>query len=90
MGYKSLKHFVDLLEQEGELIRIKEFVNPKLEITEIVDRISKNNGPALFFENTGTQFPLLINAFGSKRRICQLTCFLPFAKNLNSPRIDLH
>lgn len=70
MAYRSLKHFIDVLEKEGELIRIKDYVNPHLEITEIVDRISKNNGPALFFENTGTQFPLLINAFGSKKRIC--------------------
>ncbi|MCY7410128.1 MAG: menaquinone biosynthesis decarboxylase [Chitinophagales bacterium] len=70
MAYKSLQHFVGVLEKEGELIRIKEFVNPQLEITEIVDRISKNNGPALFFENTGTEFPLLINAFGSRKRIC--------------------
>lgn len=70
MAFKSLKQFIDVLERENELIRIKEFVNPHLEITEVVDRISKNNGPALLFENTGTEFPLLINAFGSKKRIC--------------------
>ncbi|HYV94137.1 MAG TPA: menaquinone biosynthesis decarboxylase [Chitinophagales bacterium] len=70
MSFKSLQQFVDVLEKEGELVRIKEFVNPILEITEIVDRVSKNNGPALLFENTGTEFPLLINAFGSKKRIC--------------------
>lgn len=70
MSYRSLKQFVDELERCGELIRIKEFVDPNLEMTEIVDRFSKNAGPALLFENTGTPFPLLINAFGSKRRIC--------------------
>jgi len=70
VAFKSLKQFIDVLERENELIRIKEFVNPHLEITEVVDRISKNNGPALLFENTGTEFPLLINAFGSKKRIC--------------------
>lgn len=70
MAYKSLKHFVDELEKEGELVRVKEFVSPRLEITEVVDRVSKNNGPAILFENTGTDFPLLINAFGSRKRIC--------------------
>jgi 4-hydroxy-3-polyprenylbenzoate decarboxylase len=70
MAYSSLQSFVQLLEKEGELIRISEFVSPKLEITEITDRISKKNGPAILFENTGTGFPLLINAFGSERRMC--------------------
>ena len=70
MAYKNLKHFIETLEKAGELVRIKEYVNPKLEITDIVDRIFKDNGPALLFENTGTDFPLLINAFGSEKRMC--------------------
>ncbi|MBK6482910.1 MAG: menaquinone biosynthesis decarboxylase [Chitinophagaceae bacterium] len=70
MSYRSLKQFVDELEACGELMRVKEFVDPNLEMTEIVDRFSKNAGPAILFENTGTPFPLLINAFGSRRRIC--------------------
>ena len=70
MSYKNLSQFISLLESSGELVRIKEFVSPKLEITEITDRISKQNGPALLFENTGTEFPVLINAMGSERRIC--------------------
>src|SRR5215831_10974186 len=70
MPYRSLQHYIDALENAGELVRIREYVNPKLEITEITDRISKNQGPALLFENTGTAFPLLINAFGSRKRIC--------------------
>ena len=71
MAYTSLNSFIDQLEKEGELIRIKEFVNPHLEITEITDRFSKqgDGGKALLFENTGTSFPLLINAFGSSRRM---------------------
>lgn len=67
--YHSLNQFIAQLEKENELIRIKEFVDPKLEITEITDRISKHNGKALLFENTGTAFPLLINAYGSEKRI---------------------
>ena len=70
MSYKSLTHFISALESAGELVRIKEFVSPKLEITEVADRMVKNGGKALLFENTGTQFPLLINAFASDRRIC--------------------
>ncbi len=71
MAYKSLAQFIDILEQENELIRIKEYVNPDLEITEITDRVSKskNGGKALLFENTGFDFPLLINAFGSEKRM---------------------
>ncbi len=70
MSYKKLSDFIIKLEDNNELIRIKEFVNPTLEITEIADRISKsNNNKAILFENTGTNFPLLINAFGSEKRI---------------------
>lgn len=69
MPYKNLREFIATLEQAGELVRIKEYVNPHLEITEITDRISKANGPALLFENTGTDFPLLINAMGTEKRM---------------------
>lgn len=71
MAYHSLNHFIETLDRKNELIRIKEYVNPELEITEITDRISKSEGggKALLFENNGTEFPLLINAFGSDTRI---------------------
>ncbi len=69
--YKNLQEFIYLLENEGELIRIKEYTDPILEITEITDRISKTQkgGKALLFENTGTGFPVLTNAFGSDKRM---------------------
>ena len=69
--FKSLKDFILTLETEGELVRIKEKLSPSLEITEIADRESKKpgGGKALLFENNGTEFPLLINAFGSDKRI---------------------
>ena len=70
MSYKSLQDFVDALERAGELVRVKEFVDPKLEITEIADRYIKSDKPALLFENTGTGFPLLINSMGSYKRMC--------------------
>lgn len=71
MAYQTLNDFIQKLEEQGELIRIKEFVDPELEITEITDRVSKmpDGGKALLFENNGTDFPLLINAFGSEKRM---------------------
>ncbi len=69
MPYSSLHDFISRLERANELVRIKEYVSPHLEITEITDRISKAGGPALLFENTGTDFPLLINAMGSEKRM---------------------
>jgi 4-hydroxy-3-polyprenylbenzoate decarboxylase len=72
MAYKNLQGFINILEKENELIRIKENVNPYLEIAEITDRISKNNngGKALLFENTGYDFPVLMNGYGSEKRMC--------------------
>ena len=70
MAFQNLKEFIQVLEKEGELIRIKEKINPYLEITEITDRVSKQYGPALLFENTGTDFPILINSMGNYKRMC--------------------
>jgi 4-hydroxy-3-polyprenylbenzoate decarboxylase len=69
MSYSGLYDFISHLEKKGELQRIKTFVNPVLEITEVTDRVTKAGGKALLFENTGTTFPLLINAFGSDTRM---------------------
>lgn len=71
MAYNGLNEFVEKLEASGELIRIKEYVSPIYEIAEITDRFCKqpNGGKAILFENTGTSFPVLTNAFGSDKRI---------------------
>ncbi len=70
MAYSSLREFVKALERADELKRIKTEVSPDLEITEITDRVSKAEGPALLFENVeGSEMPLLINAFGSYSRM---------------------
>ncbi len=70
MVFKNLQAFIKELESIGELKRISAEVDPVLEITEIADRISKDNGPALLFEHVkGSGFPLLINAFGSFKRM---------------------
>ena len=70
MAYNNLQDFVQALELEHELKRIAHPVKAELEITEIADRVMKRGGPALFFENvTGKNIPVLINAFGSKKRM---------------------
>jgi 4-hydroxy-3-polyprenylbenzoate decarboxylase len=70
MAYNSLAEFVQVLEKEGELKRISLPVKAELEITEIADRVMKSNGPTLLFENViGKQIPVLINAFGSMKRM---------------------
>src|SRR5258705_6349122 len=67
--YRNTQHWTKTLEDAGELVRIKEYVNPHLEIPEITDRVSKHLGPALLFENTGSKFPLLINSMGTEKRM---------------------
>ena len=70
MSFPNLQAFITALEKSGELIRINKYVSPHLQISEIADRMSKNNGKALLFENNGTEFPLLINSMGSEKRMC--------------------
>src|SRR6185503_20294000 len=68
---KDLREWIALLEREGELVRVGAEVDPDLEITEITDRVVKSGGPALLFENPkGSSHPLLINQFGTERRMC--------------------
>jgi 4-hydroxy-3-polyprenylbenzoate decarboxylase len=72
MAYESLAAFLEVLEAEGDLVRIRTEVDPILEITEITDRVSKAHGPALLFENIrGSRFPLAINVLGSERRMAK-------------------
>jgi 4-hydroxy-3-polyprenylbenzoate decarboxylase len=67
----DLRAWIALLEREGELVRVAAEVDPDLEITEIVDRTVKAGGPALLFEHPkGARHPLLINQFGTERRMC--------------------
>jgi 4-hydroxy-3-polyprenylbenzoate decarboxylase len=70
MPYKNLQQFIKELEASGKLRRISAEVEHDLEITEIADRISKSCGPALLFERVrGFSYPLLINAFGTYKRM---------------------
>lgn len=70
MAFSDLREFITFLESRGELVRVKEKVSYHLEIAEITDRVSKNNGPALFFENVeNSTFPVVTNLFGSFKRM---------------------
>jgi 4-hydroxy-3-polyprenylbenzoate decarboxylase len=73
MAFKDLREFIQLLEEQDQLVRIDAEVSPHLEITEITDRVSKGDparNKALLFERVqGSDMPVLINAFGNRRRM---------------------
>ena len=70
MKYRDLRDFMVQLEARGELKRVGVEVDPRLEITEICDRVLKAGGPALLFEKPrGHAIPVLANLFGTLRRV---------------------
>src|SRR6266508_5644561 len=73
MSFRNLRDYVRALEKCHELVRITAQVDPELEITEITDRVCKGpavQNKALLFENVkGSSMPVLINAFGSEKRM---------------------
>ncbi|HEX7220064.1 MAG TPA: 4-hydroxy-3-polyprenylbenzoate decarboxylase [Burkholderiales bacterium] len=70
MKYADLREFVAQLESQGELKRIPVPVSPRLEMTEICDRVLRAGGPALLFEKpAGHDIPVLANLFGAVRRV---------------------
>ena len=70
MNCKDLREFIALLEKKSLLKRISQPVDPKLEMTEISDRVLRQQGPALLFENpVGFNMPVLTNLFGTPERV---------------------
>ena len=70
MQYADLREFIQVLEERGELKRIRHEISPVLEMTEICDRTLRKGGPALLFENpTGHSMPVLGNLFGTPERV---------------------
>ena len=77
MRYKDLRDFIAQLEQLGELKRVAAEVDPRLEMTEVCDRVLKVGGPAILFENPKgfdgargrSRIPVLANLFGTPRRV---------------------
>ena len=69
MGYKSLRACLDDLEKNNHLVRIKEEVDPNLEMAAIHLRVHEMGGPAILFENVkGTEFKCASNIFGTLDR----------------------
>ena len=69
MAYKSLAHAVSDLEKHGHLIRIREEVDPYLEMAEIHRRVFDAKGPALLFERVkGSPFQAISNLYGTFER----------------------
>jgi 4-hydroxy-3-polyprenylbenzoate decarboxylase len=69
MGYKSLQECVDDLEHHGHLVRIKEEVDPFLEMAAIHLRVYDSKGPAILFENVkGSKYQAVSNLFGTVER----------------------
>jgi 4-hydroxy-3-polyprenylbenzoate decarboxylase len=79
MAYRDLRDFLTQLEVQGELKRITAPVDPKLEMTELCDRVLKAGGPALLFEHpkgefrapSGGTIPVLGNLFGTPQRVAR-------------------
>ena len=72
MAYADLRDLLRDLEAEGDLRRVAVPVSPQLEVTEIVERVVREAGPALLFERVGeASMPLAINVFGTDRRMCK-------------------
>ena len=70
MSYSDLRDFISDLESRGLLHRVKVPVSTELEITEISDRVLRQGGPALLFEQVkGYDTPVLTNLFGTAERI---------------------
>src|SRR5580765_17010 len=67
--FRDLHAYVAELERLGQLRRITAEVDPRLEVSAIVQRVVREEGPALLFERVrGAAFPLVMNLFGSRRR----------------------
>src|SRR5438093_3141411 len=70
MPFADLQEFVRYLEQKGQLKRVRAEVDPELEVTEITQRVLREQGPALLFERPkGSPTPLLMNLFGTMERV---------------------
>lgn len=70
MQYADLREFIQGLEQRGLLKRVQHAISPELEMTEICDRVLRQAGPAILFENpVGHSIPVLANLFGTPERV---------------------
>jgi len=79
MSYRDLRDFLGLLERDGELVRVRASVDPRLEMTAFCDRVLRRGGPAILFESpagerrgpSGATIPVLANLFGTPGRVAR-------------------
>ena len=79
MAYRDLRDFIDQLERDGELVRVRAEVDPNLEMTAFCDRVLRKGGPAILFERpkgafrapSGATIPVLGNLFGTPGRVAR-------------------
>ena len=79
MTYRDLREFIAQLEAAGEMRRVAQVVDPRLEMTELCDRVLKAGGPALLFLHprgdlrapSGAPIPVLGNLFGTPERVAR-------------------
>ncbi len=73
MGFKSLRDCINFLENQGELVRVTEEIDPDLEMAEVTRQVFENNGPALLFENIkATPFQAVSNLYATYERALKL------------------
>lgn len=68
--HANLRHFIETLRRENQIIEIEAEVDPYLELAEIHRRVIEEEGPALLFKRVkGSAFPVVTNLFGTRRRV---------------------
>ncbi len=68
--FHTLRSYLAALADARELVRVPVEVDPRFEITKIVQEVGARNGPALLFERVkGSPYPLAVNLLGTMRRI---------------------
>ncbi len=76
MAFEDLRQFLDRLEKDGELLKVREEVDPHLEMTQLLDRAVKEGGPAVLFENVkGSKVRIAGNILGTHKRMLKALCF---------------
>jgi len=83
--FDDLRGFMDHLERGGELVRVKQEVDPDLEVNAILDRLARGRGPAVLFEKVkGSSIPVFGNAFGTFSRVSRAFGSEDFGKQVEA------
>ena len=91
MAYRSTREFLDRLERAGELGRVTEPVDLRLDMAALADRAAKQGGPALLFERPSSgAFPVAMNLFGTRRRASWALSSEDFEEHARALRDLLH